>query len=313
MTAGQQRNERWVYTCGEGDAGIRLDRFLTERIGQTRSQVKRLIDSSLVTVNGVAVKAGYALRCADRIEVVIPAPEPLALEPENLELEIVYEDDDLAVINKPAGLVVHPGAGNASGTLVNALLHHCPDLSGIGGKLRPGIVHRLDKDTSGLMVVAKNDWAHQQLAAQIKAREVKRHYLALAHGIIKSESGIIDKPIGRHPHDRKRMAVREQGRQAVTEYQVREYFADRYTLVECRLRTGRTHQIRVHLAAINHPVVGDPVYGRKHGNLGSERQLLHAFYLAFTHPRCGWMEFRAELPVDFQEALARARQAAGRP
>ncbi|MGB4140698.1 MAG: RluA family pseudouridine synthase [Limnochordia bacterium] len=308
MTAERQLTERWEFTCGEGDAGVRLDLYLAERIGRTRSQVKRLIDTGLVTVNGEAVKAGYALRMSDRVLAVIPPPDPIELEPEHIELEIVYEDEDVAVINKPAGLVVHPGAGNTRSTLVNALLYHCPDLSGIGGKLRPGIVHRLDKDTSGLLVIAKNDWAHQQLSAQIKARAVKRHYLALVHGRVKDASGVIDKPIGRHPHDRKKMAVRDQGRQAVTEYSVKEYCGDRYTLVECRLHTGRTHQIRVHLAAVNHPVVGDPVYGRKHGNLGSKRQLLHACYLAFNHPRRGWMDFHIDLPADFQEALARARK-----
>ncbi|HHX01937.1 MAG TPA: RluA family pseudouridine synthase [Firmicutes bacterium] len=310
MTASKQPAEKLEFICREPDVGTRLDRYLAERIGQTRSQIKRLIDSGLITINGSTVKAGYSLKISDHIEVVIPEPAPLELEPEDLELEIVYQDADLAVINKPAGLVVHPGAGNARGTLVNALLFHCPDLSGIGGKLRPGIVHRLDKDTSGLLVVAKNDHTHQELAAQIKARTVKRHYLALVHGRVKNEQGIIDQPIGRHPHDRKKMVVREeQGRRAITEFEVKEHFGDLYTLVECRLQTGRTHQIRVHLAAINHPVVGDPAYGRKHGNLGCKRQLLHAFYLAFSHPRCGWMDFHADLPADFQKALTRARQA----
>ncbi|HKM16723.1 MAG TPA: RluA family pseudouridine synthase, partial [Limnochordia bacterium] len=189
MTERQHPADKHEFICRELEAGTRLDRYLAERIGQTRSQIKRLIDSGLIHVNGSAVKAGYSLKPFDRIEAVIPEPEPLELEPENLELQIVYQDEDLAVINKPAGLVVHPGAGNVRGTLVNALLYHCPDLSGIGGKLRPGIVHRLDKGTSGLLVIAKNDHTHRHLAAQMKDRTVKRHYLALVHGRLKHRHG----------------------------------------------------------------------------------------------------------------------------
>lgn len=305
--SGKRIAENLELIGSEEDAGSRLDVFLADRIGQTRSQVKRLLADGLIAVNGTAVKAGYRLKPGDRISVSIPEPEPLELEPENLELEVIYQDQDLAVVNKPPGLVVHPGAGNTRHTLVNALLYHITDLSRIGGKLRPGIVHRLDKDTSGLMVIAKNDFVHQNLAAQLKARTVKRHYLALVHGIIKDDKGRIEAPIGRHPVDRKKMAVSEQGRPAVTEFEVLEQVNSKYSLVECRLVTGRTHQIRVHLAAINHPIVGDPEYGRKQGNLGAQRQLLHAYYLGFKHPRGEWVEYKTKLPRDFEQILIKAR------
>jgi len=312
MTAKSQPPELLQFVCNENDVGQRLDQFLAERVQQSRSQIKRLIDDQMVVVNGKSVKAGYRLKLTDEIMVTIPAPTPIELEPEALDIEIIYQDADLAVINKPAGLVVHPGAGNWQHTLVNALLYHCPDLSGIGGKLRPGIVHRLDKDTSGVMVIAKNDAAHQYLAQQIKARKVKRHYLALVHGTITAEQGRIEASIGRHPVERKKMAIREDGREAITQFFVRERIGKAYSLVECHLLTGRTHQIRVHMAGINHPIVGDPVYGRKHGNLGAARQMLHAFYLGFVHPSQQWMEFQVDLPADFQETLMLARQYGGR-
>ena len=305
---GKRTAEQLEFVCDEASAGSRLDLFLADKIEQTRSQVKRLIDEGSIVVNGDRVKAGYRLKLTDHILVTIPEPISLELEPENLEIDVVYQDQDLAIINKPAGLVVHPGAGNLRHTLVNALLYHVTDLSGIGGKLRPGIVHRLDKDTSGLMVVAKNDFAHRHLAAQIKACSVKRHYLALVHGVVKEKQGQIAAPIGRHPVERKKMAVREDGRPAVTDFEVLEQLHPKYSLVECRLQTGRTHQIRVHLASINHPIVGDPVYGRKQGNLGAERQMLHAYYLGLSHPRSGWIDFRSELPADFAAVLEKARR-----
>lgn len=287
--------------------GIRLDQYLAERLSESRSQLKSLIKDGWIRVNGKLVKAGYALRVGDVISGEIPLPEKIEIRPENIELDVVYEDKDLIVVNKPVGMVVHPAAGNWSGTLVNALLHHCSDLSGIGGKLRPGIVHRLDKDTSGLLVVAKSDVAHRCLAGQIKDREVKRHYLAIAQGNLKQEKGTIVAPIARHPVDRKRMAVVDGGRAAVTRYKVKEALA-KHTLVECQLETGRTHQIRVHMASIQHPLVGDMVYGWNRDNLGAMRQMLHAYFLSFDHPTKGAMSFSQDPPDDFREILAKARK-----
>lgn len=287
--------------------GERLDVWVALQTGLTRSQVKQLIDRGLVLVGENQVKAGYRLRVGDEVSVVIPPPQDTDVKPENIPLEILYEDDQLAVINKPKGLVVHPAAGNWDGTLVNALLFHLTDLSGIGGELRPGIVHRLDKDTSGLMIVAKTDKAHAYLSSQLKDHSIERRYLALVHGKMAHENGTVDAPIGRHPKDRKRMAIVEGGRHAVTHFRVVEYFA-RHTLVECRLETGRTHQIRVHLSAINHPIVGDPVYGRSGDQLGASSQLLHAYYLGFHHLDGRWMEFQHDPPPEFETCVEKARK-----
>ena len=302
---------RFAIEAGEA----RLDAFLAaqEELGLSRSYVKKLIEDGHVSVTGkVAAKAGQIVRAGDEIRVGVPDPEPVSLAAEAIPLDVVYEDEDLVVVNKPRGLVVHPAVGHWSGTLVNALLDHVEDLEGIGGEMRPGIVHRLDKETTGLLVVAKNDTAHHSLSEQIRLRTVKREYWAIVHGSPKSESGRIEAPIGRHPGDRKRMAVNlKNGRDAVTSFKVLERFKAAYTLVSCRLETGRTHQIRVHMLYIGHPVVGDPVYGTRKAHLGMTAQALHARVLGFTHPRTGeWMEFTAPPPDDFNQALAQLREGA---
>lgn len=285
-------------------AGQRLDRFLA---GQepflSRSQVQRLMDKGLVLVNARQARPSLRLRAGDLIRMTVPPPEEVALAPEAIPLDIVYEDEDLLVVNKPAGLVVHPAVGHQRGTLVNALLDHCSDLSGIGGYLRPGIVHRLDKDTSGLLLVSKSDPAHQGLSAQLKARQIKRKYLALVCGEVRSGQGLIDAPLGRDPKDRKRIAVVAGGRTARTHYRIKERFAG-YTLLDVELETGRTHQIRVHLAYAGYPVAGDPVYGPRRNPLCLPGQALHAYRIVFTHPRTDeLMAFEAPLPPAFREAL----------
>lgn len=293
-----------IFTPGPQDAGTRVDVYLAkEQAAPSRSCVQKLVESGLVTVSGRPVKPSYRVAEGDVIEVRIPPPEKVSLEPEDIPLDIVYEDADVVVVNKPAGMVVHPAAGNYAGTLVHALLHHCRDLSGIGGELRPGIVHRLDKDTSGLMVVAKNDAAHAALARQIKARTVVRKYLAIVHGRLAEDEGTVDAPIGRHPVHRKKMAVVPGGRRAVTHWKVRRRYRV-FTLVECKLETGRTHQIRVHMAYIGHPVVGDPIYGPRKPAFGLSGQALCAYQLGFYHPRTGeWKEFTIPLPEEMQKAV----------
>lgn len=291
---------------------VRLDAFLAgqESVGLSRSHAKKLIESGQVQVNGrPATRASLLIRPGDEVSGTIPAPEPINLTPESIPLEILYEDEDIVVINKPRGLVIHPAAGHWSGTLVHALLDHVEDLEGVGGELRPGIVHRLDKDTTGALVVAKNDHAHQALSDQMRERTAKREYWAIVHGNLKAESGRIEAPIGRHPGDRKRMAVNlKNGREATTHFRVLERFSG-YTLLACQLETGRTHQIRVHLTYIGHPVVGDPVYGTRKQHLGLTAQALHAHSLGLHHPRSGeWMEFEAPLPATFVTALDRLRE-----
>jgi len=292
----------------------RLDRYLSRVTGLPRSQVQRLINGGRVLVEGRRLKASAAVLPGQRIRLSIPPPQPSALTPEPIPLEILYEDTDLVVLNKPAGLVVHPAPGHSRGTLVHALLHHCLDLPGIGEERRPGIVHRLDKDTSGVMVVAKTDAAMASLAGQFKGRRVKKSYLALVHGEVKQMEGRVEAEIGRHERDRKRMAVRtRKGREAVTTYRVMQRL-DGFTLLQVHPETGRTHQIRVHLSSIGHPVVGDKVYGgtreKKFRVPGSgfrvraERQLLHAWKLGLFHPKTNeWMEFEAPLPADFASWL----------
>lgn len=280
----------------------RIDKVLTILEPEiTRSQLKNLINDGHVTVNGQPVKPKYKVQAGDKISLVKPEPQSLELTPENIPLDIVYEDDDMIVVNKPQGMVVHPAPGHPDHTLVNALLYHSP-LSTINGTFRPGIVHRIDKDTSGLLMVAKNDLAHQSLAEQLRNKTNKREYLALVYGQIKEDEGTIDAPLGRNPQDRKKQAVVKDGRHAVTHFKVVKRY-DNFTLVKCILETGRTHQIRVHMKYIGHPLVGDPLYGPRKV-IGKNGQFLHAALLGFKHPRTGEeMVFEAPLPENFQKML----------
>jgi 23S rRNA pseudouridine1911/1915/1917 synthase len=287
--------------------GERLDAFLARRCGHelSRSSAHRLIAEGLVTVNGAPSKPSHRLARGDDVVVILPPPEVMTLEAEAIPLRIVYQDEDVIVVDKPPGLTVHPAAGHPRGTLVNALLTICPELANIKGTLRPGIVHRLDKDTSGLLVVAKNEAAHASLAGQLKNREVHKVYLALVRGRVEPPQGVIDAPIGRHPRRRQRMAVVEGGRAAQTRYRVRKLLDDAgvaYSLVEAEPLTGRTHQIRVHFASIGHPVVGDRLYGKASALVG--RQFLHAWRLGFRLPASGrYQEFESPLPGDLEGAL----------
>lgn len=300
--------EQYTFTVEANESGKRLDAFLKEIFDDSsRTFLQGLIEAGNVTVNEKSSKSNYKVRLDDLIEVNIPEPVRLEITPEEMDLDIVYEDEDVLVVNKPAGLVVHPAHGHYNDTLVNGLLAHCHDLSGINGVLRPGIVHRIDKDTSGLLMIAKNDEAHRSLAAQLKEHSVKRAYYALVHGVINEAEGLIDAPIGRHPVERKKMAVNLDGKEARTHYYVKERFRE-YTLIECRLETGRTHQIRVHLAYIGHPLVGDELYCKRKENLGFSGQALHAYELGFVHPKSGKeMCFQVPLPVYFQAALDKLR------
>ena len=287
----------------------RLDVFAAALADVTRSRAGALIRDGLVTVDGaMQTKGGFKLKPGMAVVVEVPEPVPAQAQPEDIPLRIVYQDDDLAVVFKPSGMVVHPAAGNASGTLVNALLMHLDNLSGIGGEIRPGIVHRIDKDTSGLLLVAKNDMAHVSLSGQIKAHAVHRAYRAIVIGGFKQASGTVDAPIGRHPTDRKKMAIVPDGREAVTHWSVIEPLKGA-TLIECRLTTGRTHQIRVHMASIGHPVLGDPVYGPKKSPCPvTGGQLLHAYRIGFVHPRTGEeMLFEAEPEPRFIHWLEKLR------
>ncbi len=290
-------------------AGLRLDRYLALELPDfSRSRVQRLIDDGFVLLNEQPPRTRDLVRTGDRVRIEIPPLQQIEAAAEVIPLEIIFEDDDLLVLNKEAGMVVHPGAGNQEHTLVNALLHHCPTLSGIGGKERPGIVHRLDKETSGCLVVAKNDAAHRELSKQFAARTMQKIYLALVLGRLKKPSGIIDAPIARHPIHRQRMSIARlsRGRSAVTEYKVLRAGAE-LSLVECVLHSGRTHQIRVHLHHLGNPVAGDKLYAAKLAG-GFSRQMLHAWKLGFTHPRSGaWMNFEAPLPPDFTKALESLR------
>ncbi len=290
--------------------GERLDVFLTRKQPElSRAHVQKLVASGQALVEGKPKKSNYKLRTGEQVEIFLPEPEPLEILPENIPLDILYEDADLIVVNKARGMVVHPAAGIHSGTLVNALLYHCKDLSGINGVIRPGIVHRLDKDTSGVMVAAKNDASHMDLAEQIRTKQAKRVYQAVVHGNIKENAGIIEGDIGRHPVDRKKMAiVSSNGKPAVTEFRVLERFGQ-YTLVECTLRTGRTHQIRVHMTHIGHPLVGDPKYGTRKSPFAISGQALHSCSLRLVHPVTKQeMYFEAPLPEDMQKILKRLRR-----
>jgi len=289
--------------------GIRLDVYLSERAKLSRSRAQKLIQEGLARIDGrVAPKANQRLKAGQVVSVTVPEPETVKVEAEPIPLAVVYEDQDLLVVNKPQGMVVHPAAGNWRGTLVNALLNHCSDLSGINGEIRPGIVHRLDKDTSGLLVVAKNDDAHRGLAEQLKEHKLSRTYWAIIYGHLRPPVGTVDAPIGRHPVERKKMAVTPgRGRRAVTHYRVLEEFKG-YSLVELTLETGRTHQIRVHLAYLGHAIAGDPLYGPAGQVLGLKGQALHAINLKFIHPTTGEeLNCKAELPPWFKEALETLR------
>ena len=291
-------------------AGQRLDVFLSEAVPElTRSAAQRLLAQGLVTCGGAPVKKNEKTAPGAVYEVIIPAVQETELRPQDIPLDVVYEDADVLVVNKPKGLVVHPAAGHEDGTLVNALLHHCGDsLSGINGEKRPGIVHRIDMDTSGLLIVAKNDFAHQRLSDQLKDHTLRRTYECIVRGGFREDSGTVDAPIGRDPRDRKRMAVTEKNsRPAVTHWEVIERYGQ-YTHLRCRLETGRTHQIRVHMAYINHPIAGDPLYGVKKPELGLTRQCLHAKELTFLHPRTGEeITVSCPLPEEFQNALQKLR------
>ena len=297
--------EKLTLQPNKEDAGQRVDAWLAARVeGLTRSAAARLLEEGRVACGGKTLAKNYRLTGAETIQVSLPEPEPVDVRPQDIPLDVVYEDGDVIVVNKPKGLVVHPAPGHPDGTLVNALLHHCGDsLSGIGGELRPGIVHRIDRDTSGLIIAAKNDFAHQKLAAQLQDHTLARVYECIVVGNLRQDAGTVDAPIGRHPTDRKKMAVVSNGRPAVTHWTVLARYPG-FTYVQCRLETGRTHQIRVHMAHIGHPILGDSVYGYRKPLPGLKGQCLHAVGLRFLHPRTGEaVELRCGLPLEFQEQL----------
>jgi 23S rRNA pseudouridine1911/1915/1917 synthase len=301
-------DQHYTYFVDEAHSGTRLDAFLTRHLpALSRSRIKTLIDAGGVRLDGVRAKPASTVRRGQRVEIIVPPRPRGALQPETIPLDILYEDDHLMVVNKPAGLTVHPGAGRTRGTLANAIIARVPQLAGVGDPNRPGIVHRLDKDTSGALVVAKTPEIQTALQSQVADRAVSRRYLALVRGAVQQEEGTIAARIGRHPRRRTKMAVRPDGREAVTRYRVRERFPG-FTLIEARLVTGRTHQIRVHFAHLGHPVVGDTQYGGGRETLGLTRQALHAWRLEFTHPQTGKvLSFEAPLPVDLAQVLERLR------
>ncbi len=311
-------NEVLSLTVGEDEAGPRLDQYLARRLGLSRARLQKLLKSGLVTLNGRPAAASHRVRASEAIGVTLPPPEPSFLTPEALPLEVVYEDRDLVVVNKPPGLVVHPAPGHRGGTLLNALLAHCPELKEMGDVSRPGLVHRLDKDTSGLLAAAKTELAHQALVRQFQGREVRKKYLALVWGRLPQKEGRIEGVVGRHPSQRQKMSVHaRRGKEAVTLWKVLQEFPGPLTLVELTPKTGRTHQLRVHLASLGHPVLGDATYGGGVSRLKSappklsglrplvRRQLLHAWKLGFTHPRGGEaVSWEAPLPEDFGLVLS---------
>ena len=297
------------YIINEDQEGQRIDKYLSINIeGKSRSFIQGLIDEKKVMANDKIIKSNYKLKNKDLITVEMPDPVELNVEPEKMDLDIVYEDEDVIVVNKAKGVVVHPAPGNYTGTLVNGILYHCSDLSGINGVIRPGIVHRIDKDTSGILVIAKNDEAHNKLAIQFKDHSIKREYYALVEGKFSNTNGTIDKPLGRDKKERIKMAINEEGKRAVTHYEVLEQYDKGVSLVKCTLETGRTHQIRVHMASIGHPLVGDLVYGYKRQKFNIEGQALHAKTLGFIHPRTNeYIEFTSELPKYFKELLEKLK------
>ncbi len=294
----------YQYDITKEFEGMRIDKYIVSILeDSSRSFVQNLINKEMVKVNQRVVKSNYKLKVNDQLEMTIPEPEKISVEPQNIPLNIVYEDIDIIVVDKPRGLVVHPAVGNWDHTLVNGLLYHCTDLSGINGVLRPGIVHRIDKDTSGLLIIAKNDKAHNELSRQFKDHTINREYIALVEGRVKDTEGTIDAPLGRNPKDRLKYWVLPEGKRAVTHYRVIKNYS-KYTLLACKLETGRTHQIRVHMAYTGHPLVGDPVYGFKKQSLKIEGQLLHARLLGFIHPTSKeYMEFTSDIPSEFKDIL----------
>ena len=299
------------YIVPEKSSGLRIDKFLTESCPDyTRSFLQKLLKSELVEVNGKPVKSSYKTAAGDTVTFEVPEAVEAEITAQEMPLDILYEDEDVILINKPKGMVVHPAAGHYEGTLVNGLMHHCREqLSGINGVMRPGIVHRIDRDTTGVLIVCKNDLAHNSIAEQLKVHSITRKYYAVVFGSLKDDEGTIHAPIGRHPNDRKKMSINSKnGKDAVTHYKVLERFHG-YTLVECRLETGRTHQIRVHMASIGHPLLGDQVYGPAKQPFRLQGQTLHAGVLGFLHPRTGeYMEFSAPLPKYFEELLEKLRR-----
>jgi len=297
--------DKYRFKITGSDEGRRLDKYLVDRLPKefSRAHIQKLVSEASVLLDGVAAKNSHRLGKGQIVDVVIPAPVESFMEPENIPIEIVYEDKDVIVVNKQAGLVVHPAPGNYTGTLVNALLYHCRDLSGIGGVTKPGIVHRIDRGTSGLLLVAKNDAAHKSLAKQFKNKTIRRVYIGLVNGVVELDNGVVDLPIGRSVKDRKKMAVKfEEARDAVTRYSVIKRFKE-HTMLELVLGTGRTHQIRVHMAYIDHPLIGDEKYGHR-GMI--PRPALHAKIIGFTHPKTGkYMEFSSKLPKDIVELISR--------
>ena len=289
---------------------MRIDRFISERMADTsRSYIQKLIKDELVTVDSKVVKSNYKVKEGEWVEIVLPEPVSLDIEAENIPLDILYEDSDVLLVNKPKDMVVHPSAGHITGTLVNALLYHCKDsLSSINGVMRPGIVHRIDKDTTGILIICKNDKAHNCIAEQLKVHSITRRYHALVWNNVTDDTGTVDAPIGRHPVDRKKMAINHKnGKHAVTHYKVLERFGQ-YTYIQCELETGRTHQIRVHMASIGHPLVGDPVYGPAKQPFKTDGQMLHAKVFGFIHPSTNeYMEFETDLPEYFQLILEKLR------
>lgn len=300
--------EKNVFVVDEKDQGTRIDKYLSEIfVDKSRSFIQGLIEKDSIKVNNKIPKSNYKLKSFDEIEVIFNEPEVLNVDAEDIPLNILYEDKDVVIVNKEQGMVVHPAPGNYNGTLVNALLFHCKDLSSINGIIRPGIVHRIDKDTSGVLVIAKNDEAHNKLSEQLKDHSMKREYYALVEGRIKNDKGTIDKPLARNKRDRLKIGIVEGGKKAVTHYEVIERY-NGYSLIKCILETGRTHQIRVHMASIGFPLVGDPLYGFKKQKFKLKGQMLHAKTLGFVHPtKNEYIEFTTELPRYFQEIIDKLR------
>ena len=299
------------YQVSDGQSGIRIDRYLSEMNEElSRSYIQKLLKEQKITVNGSAVKANYKVQEGDEISVAVPDIKEPDILPEDIPLDILYEDDDVLIVNKPKGMVVHPSAGHTSGTLVNAVMAHCGEhLSGINGVLRPGIVHRIDKDTTGALLICKDDVVHRDLAEQLKEHSIKRRYRAVVQGNLKEDEGTVNAPVGRHPTDRKKMAINHKnGKEAITHYKVLERFGQA-TYIECRLETGRTHQIRVHMASLGHPLLGDTVYGSSKNPYHLQGQALHAMILGFVHPITGeYLEFEAPLPEYFSKLLEKLRK-----